>query len=155
MSTLAITNRTLTLGSTVYQVSNITSVGKYRLKPGYIFRLRFIVICGVLGWLGIQRIKSNPDVSALKWFTWTVIALAALGVVERFTKTKKYGLSIETNSGGARLIASKDESLIDRIIAKIIEVMNNRDSPVNYTFNIADGDIINQRGLFETGVRVG
>jgi hypothetical protein len=94
-------------------------------------------------------------VSALKWFTWTVIALAALGVVERFTKTKKYGLSIETNSGGARLIASKDESLIDRIIAKIIEVMNNRDSPVNYTFNIADGDIINQRGLFETGVRVG
>lgn len=155
MSTLSITNRTLTLGSTVYQVSNITSVGKYRIKPSYIFKLRFIIICSVLSWLGIYLVKNNPDTLILKWLTWGVITLVVLGLLERFTKSKKYGLSIETNSGGARLIASKNEKLIDKIIDKLMEIMNNRDAPVNYTFNVADGDIINQSGVFENGVRVG
>jgi hypothetical protein len=154
MSTLAITNHTITLGSTIYQIRNITSVGKYRLKPTYIFKVPFIIGCGFLGWLGFEWIKTSPDVTA-KWFTGIVIALCALGILERFTKTNKYGLAIETNSGGARLISSQDQALIDSIISRIIEVMNNRDVPVNYTFNIPGGDIINQTGLFETGVRVG
>lgn len=155
MSTLSITNRTLTLGSTVYQVSNITSVGKYRIKPSYIFKLRFIVICSFLSWLGIYLVKNNPDALIFRWLTWSAIALVVLGILERLTKTKKYGLSIETNSGGARLIASKNEKLIDKIVNKLMEIMNNRDAPVNYTFNVADGDIINQSGAFETGVKVG
>ena len=155
MSTLSITNRTLTLGSTVYQVSNITSVGKYRIKPNHIFKLRFIIICSFLSWLGIYFIKNNSDDLILKWLTWGVIALVVLGFLERFTKSKKYGLSIETNSGGARLIASRNEKLIDEIIDKLMEIMNNRNAPVHYTFNVADGDIINQSGLFETAVKLG
>lgn len=154
MSTLAITNHTITLGSTIYQIRNITSVGKYRLKPTYLFKLPFITICGLLLWLGFEWIKTNPDVTAYKWFTGIVIVLFASGILERVTKTNKYGLSLETNSGGARLISSQDQALIDSIISSIIEVMNNRDVPVNYTFNIPGGDIINQSGLFETGVRV-
>ncbi|NJM74484.1 MAG: hypothetical protein HC852_00500 [Acaryochloridaceae cyanobacterium RU_4_10] len=155
MSTLAITNNTITLGSTIYQIRNITSVGKYRLKPTYLFKIPFIIFCGFLGWLGFEWIKTNPDVSAYKWFTGIVIILSASGILERMTKTNKYGLAIETNSGGARLISSQDQGLIDSIINKIIEVMNNRDVPVNYTFNIPGGDIINQTGLFENGVRLG
>jgi hypothetical protein len=60
-----------------------------------------------------------------------------------------------TNSASSRLISSRNEKLIDRIIAKIVEIMNDRDAPANYTFNVADGDIINQSGAFETGVKVG
>lgn len=155
MSTLSITNRTLTLDSTIYQVSNITSVGKYRIKPRYRFNVRFIITCGVFGWLGIEVAKRNPDVLILKWIIGLLFFLAVLGILERFTKPKKYGLSIVTNSGGVKLIASTNEKLIDKIINKIVEIMNNRDAPANYTFNVSDGDIINQSGLFETGVKVG
>lgn len=154
MNTLSITNRTLTLGSTVYQVSNITSIGKYRIKPIYVFKIRFIVGCGVLSLLGFHffRINSNPT---LKWFSIIVVSIFAIGVLERFIKSKKYGLSIETNSGSARLIASKNERLIDDIISRTVEIMNNKDMPAQYTFNVSDGDIINQSGRFETGVKVG
>ena|GEM_PF-2344193 len=152
MSTLSITNRTLTVGSTVYQVSNITSVGKYRIKPIYFFKLRFIIICSVLSGLAIQLVRNNPDTLILKWLTGIVITLVVLGVLERLTKTKKYGLSIETNSARSQLISSKSEKFIDKIIDKLMEIMNNRDAPASYTFNVADGDIINQSGVFGAGV---
>jgi hypothetical protein len=113
-----------------------------------------MIICSVFSFLGIQLTKNNPDVLLLKWFTGISIALVILGILERFAKIKKYGLSIEMNSGSARLIASKNEKLIDNIVSRIVEIMNNRDVPANYTFNIADGDIVNQSGTFETGVKI-
>ena len=155
MSRLNITNNTITLDSKVYQIRNVTSVGKYRIKPSDIFKLNFIIICGVLGWFGIALINSNPDMSAPKWFAGIVIFLAASGIIERFTKAPKYGLSIETNAGSTKLLISKDEKLIDEIIYTITQIMNNLDKAVNYSFNIADGDIINQSGNFETGMRIG
>ena len=102
--------------------------------------------------VGIEWVKSNPDV---KWFTFSVIFLAACGIIERFTKAKRYGITIETNAGSTKLLTSKDESLINRIINTIAEIMNNQDKPANYTFNVSDGDIINQSGSFENGVQVG
>lgn len=94
MSTLSITNRTLTLDSTIYQVSNITSVGKYRIKPRYRFNIRFIIICGVFGWLGIEVAKRNPDVLILKWIIGLLFFLVVLGILERFTKPKKYSQAL-------------------------------------------------------------
>lgn len=155
MSTLSITNRTLTLGSTVYQVSNITSIGKYRIKSSYIFKLRFISICSFLSFSGVFLIKNNPDNLILNWFTWCTVSFVILGFLERLTKSKKYGLSIETNSASTQLISSRDEKLINKIIDKIREIMDNRDAIVKYTFNVASGDIINQSGVFENGVKVG
>ena len=155
MSNLVITNRTISLDSTIYQVSNITSVGKYRIKPRYTFKLTHIVffcILGFIGYFGMQELKNNPDVVFVNWFTAIVTVLAIIGILERFIKNNRYGLSIETSSGNSRLLASKDERLIDKIIKKIIEVMNNHEITANYNFNIADGDIINQKGIFENGV---
>ncbi|MEH1863962.1 MAG: DUF6232 family protein [Nostoc sp.] len=155
MSTLSITNRTLKLGSTVYQVSNVTSVSKYRIQPRYTFNIRFIIICGLLSWLGVELVKRNPDMLVLNWVIVILFSFVVLGILERFIRPKKYGLSIITNSGGVQLIASTNQKLIDKIIDKLIEIMNNRDAPANYTFNVSDGDIINQSGLFENGVKVG
>ncbi|NEN93093.1 DUF6232 family protein [Okeania sp. SIO2B3] len=152
MSRLNVTNNTITLDNKVYQVRNITSVGKYRIKPNYFFKLKFIIVGVVLSLLGIEWMKNNPDVSL---FTWSVIILTALGIIERFTKAKRYGITIETSAGSTRLLTSKDESLINRIINTITEIMNNQDKPANYTFNVSDGDIINQSGSFENGVQVG
>lgn len=152
MSTLNITNNTITLANKVYQVRNITSVGKYRIKPSYFFKLKFIFPGIILSWVGIEWMKSNPDV---QWFTYSVIFLTVLGIIERFTKAKKYGISIETSAGSAKLLTSKSEALIDEIINTITRIMNNQDKAANYTFNISDGDIINQSGSFENGVRVG
>jgi Family of unknown function (DUF6232) len=83
---------------------------------------------------------------------WGVVAFVVLGLLERFTKSKKYRLSIETNSASSRLIESTNEKLIDKIVDKLMEIMNDRDAPASYTFNVADGDIINQSGAFGTGV---
>lgn len=153
MSKLSITNRTVTLDSTVYQVSNITSVGKYRIKSNYRFKLRSIAIYSFLGFIGIHWVQNNPDISIAKWFTGIFLTLAILGTLERFLKPKKYGLSIETNSGGIRLLSSNNGKFLQNIVDKLIEIMNNRDQPAHYTFNVSEGDIINQSGSFETGVK--
>jgi len=87
----------------------------------------------------------------LKWFTGISATLVGLGILERFVTPKKYVLSILTNAGSAELIASKNEKLINNIIDRITEIMNNRDVPVSYNFNIAEGNIINQSGSFRTG----
>lgn len=154
MNQLSITNKTITLGSTIYQIRNITTVGKYRVKPKYWFPTGFIILSGLLGVIGIYLAAVNRELSFLNWFNTVALGLAVLGGLERTTKTDNYGLSLETSAGSARLITTKDESLIDKIIQRLHEVMNNQDSPANYTFNIADGDIINQRGTFETGIRM-
>ncbi|MCL2934926.1 MAG: DUF6232 family protein [Trichodesmium sp. St16_bin4-tuft] len=152
MNTLNVTNNTITLDNKVYQVRNITSVGKYRIKPTYFFKLSFIFVGVILSLVGIEWVKSNPDV---KWLTFSVIFLTALGIIERFTKAKRYGITIETSAGSTKLLTSKNEGLIDEIINTIAKIMNNQDKSANYTFNVSDGDIINQNGSFENGVRVG
>jgi len=151
MNNLSITNRTITLGSTTYQVSNITSVGKHPLKTKYIFKLRFIIICSAFIGLGILLVIANPDGILLKWFTGIFAAFVGLGIFERFVTPKKYILSIRTNAGSAELIASKNQKLLNKIVDKITEIMNHRDVPVSYNFNIAEGDIVNQSGSFGTG----
>ncbi|MEB3342793.1 DUF6232 family protein [Okeania sp.] len=152
MSTLNITNNTITLANKVYQVRNITSVGKYRLKPKFFFKLNFIFVGVILSLIGIEWMRSNPDV---QWFAFSVIFVTGLGIIERFTKGKRYGITIETSAGSAKLLTSKDEGLIDKIIQTITRIMNKQEQAANYTFNISDGDIINQSGSFENGVRVG
>jgi hypothetical protein len=151
MNTLSITNRTITLGSTIYQVNNITSVGKHPLKTKYILKLHFIIICSAFIGLGILLVVANPDLILLKWLTGTLAAFVGLGIFERFVTPKKYILSIRTNAGSAELIASKNQKLLNKIIDKITEIMNHRDVPLSYNFNIAEGDIINQSGSFGTG----
>lgn len=152
MSKLNITNNTITLANKVYQVRNITSVGKYQFKKNYFFKLKFIFPGIIISLIGIEWMKSNPDV---KWFTFSVLFVTLLGIIERFVKPKKYGITIETNAGSSKLLTSNNESLINKIIQTITEIMNNQDKSANYTFNVSDGDIINQSGSFDSGVRVG
>ncbi|GGA37618.1 DUF6232 family protein [Okeania sp. KiyG1] len=148
MSILNVTNNTITLNNEIYQVRNITAVGKYRIKPNYFFKLNFIIICVILSLIGIELMKSNPDV---KWFTFSVIFLAACGIIERFTKSKRYGIAIETNAGMSKLLISKDKSLINRILNTIAEIMNNQDKPANYTFKVSNEDVVNQNSSFAIG----
>lgn len=147
---LLVTNRTITLNNRVYQIRNITSVGKYILKPSFSISMGFIIIGGFLGILCLGN--SSEELLFLFWIGLILLAISAIGILERFIKKKRYVLSIETNNGSARLIASENEGKINEIIAGINEVMNNQDVPVNYTYNIADGDIINQGDIYGTGV---
>ena len=158
MNTLNVTNNTITLDNKVYQVRNITSVGKYRMKPNYFFkndffRLSFIFVGVILSLVGIEWMKSgHPDAQVI---TISVIFLTVWAIIERFDKATRYGLTIETSAGSIKLLTSKNEGLIDEIINTIAKIMNNQDKGANYTFNVSDGDIINQNGSFENGVRVG
>ena len=149
-SSLLVTNRTITLNNRVYQIRNITSVGKYVKSPSFFVSMGFIIIGGFLGILCLGNY--SEELLFLIWIGLILVGIAAIGILERFMKKKKYVLSIETNNGSARLIASENERKIDEIISGINKVMNNQDVPVNMTYNIADGDIINQGDIYGTGV---
>lgn len=77
--------------------------------------------------------------------------MAACGIIERFTKSKRYGIAIETNAGMSKLLISKDKSLINRILNTIAEIMNNQDKPANYTFKVSNEDVVNQNSSFAIG----
>jgi hypothetical protein len=131
---------------------NVTSVGKYLLKPVYWFRVWSILLYGAIGivLLANHSQNSGPPTFALIFLGWS-----SAGIMERFVRSKRYGLQLELNSGGAsRLLASKNESLINQIILAITDVLEREDEAQSYTFNISDGDIINQTGNFENGVQM-
>ncbi|MEI1378190.1 hypothetical protein PQG02_09465 [Nostoc sp. UHCC 0926] len=62
------------------------------------------------------------------------------------------GISIETNAGSSRFIASKDRIFIDTVISKMYQILHDQNTPVSYTYNVAKGDIINMNGEFENGI---
>lgn len=148
MSQLLINNKTITLGSTIYQIRNITSIAKYKLKTNYFISLKAILIC-----LGIA-FQSTQATSSVNAFTMLGASIALAGIAERFARKTKFGVSIETSSASTRLITSPDEEFIDSVINRMHQVIQDQDTPASYTFNISEGDIINQSGTFETGVRV-
>lgn len=146
MSQLLINNKTITLGSRVYQVRNITSIGKYKLRIKYAFKINFIIVC-----MGLASISVYVTLS-FNWFATVTTILALIGIVERMFRKPRYGISIETNAGSSRFIATKDERFIDTVISKMHQILHDQDTPVSYTYNVAQGDIINMSGEFETGI---
>lgn len=146
MSQLLVNNKTITLGKRVYQVRNITSIGKYKLGIKYVFRINFVIACIGLGIISVYV------TSSFSWITTVFAVLASIGILERMLRRHRYGISIETNSGNSRFIASKDERFIDTVIGKMHQVLQDQDTPVSYTYNVAQGDIINMSGDFETGI---
>jgi hypothetical protein len=148
MSQLLINNRTITLGSTIYQIRNITSIGKYKIKPSYFFSITAILVCFGAAILCAQANTSLNRLAAIAGL------LGVIGILERFLRKTRYGLSLETNASSSRLVVSEDQGFIDTIISKMHQVLQDQETPANYTFNVAQGDIINQEGIFENGVRI-
>lgn len=145
-SNLLVTNRTITLNNRVEQIRNIMSVGKYVKRPNFYVSTSLIFIGGFLGILCLGN--SSEELFFLIWIGLSLLGIAALGILERLIKKKKYVLSIETNNGIARLVYSENERKIDEIISGIHKVMKNQNVPVNYTYDIEDGDIITQRDIY-------
>jgi len=157
MSTITITKGVLTVGATNYQIRNINFTEKYLFKPVYsvgigtiLMLLIYVVPVAIISLLISAYTTYIQGFYLLFW-----IVIPALGILERFTKTNTYGLSIQTNAGNVRLIVSKDENQIDAVNNGLAEVMNDGSFSGSQTFNIASGDIINQQGNFETGVKIG
>ena len=149
MADLKINNKTITLQSRIYHIRNITSIGKFKIKPRYSFSIMVILVCFGAA-IFCAQVGSSLNRLAAIW-----ASLGGIGILERFLRKTKYGISLKTNAASTALIASKDEKFIDEIIEKMHQVLEDQDTPVSYTFNVAEGDIFDMRdGKFETGVNI-
>jgi len=85
-SNLLVTNRTITLNNRVYQIRNITSVGKYSRKPSFSISMGFIIIGGFLGILFLGN--SSEELSFLIGVGLILLGIAGIGILERFIRKK-------------------------------------------------------------------
>lgn len=152
MSQVEVTNSVISIGKRFYQVRNITSIGKFKMNPSYMINWLWLLIFIGLTSMGFFMGISEESIGFFNWLNIIFGILSLIGIWERNVKKPIYGIDIETNSGKARAVASRDQSLIDEIMETMFQVMRNQNVPVNRTFNIVDGDLINQAGVFGTGV---
>lgn len=141
---LSLTNKTLRVGSQIYQLRNITNLDIVRVKPNYIVTLQAILVLFFVGsFLFVLEFEMIQILGLLAW----IIALT--GIVERIFKKRRYGLLMETNAASKTLVSSPDKDFMQKLIGKIYEVMNNEDIAASYVFNMQDksikigGDAIN------------
>lgn len=145
-----ITNRVIDAGHESYQIRNITRIGKYEYRPNNAGSYKAILI-GVISIMGsLFAIYKRGEMGWL-WVTLFGVMCVIGGV--SFIRRKYFGLSIETNSGSANVLQSKDEALIDALVKTIRNIMNNEDIPANYTVNVNKGNIMNNISNEEISIK--
>lgn len=144
---LEITNKTLRYSGQIFQISNLTNVGKYKLKKKRSFITSILLlpsIAGAIGCviLGIRLLEGGRSDDAA--FISFVIA-GVLFIIFLLMRKKKniYALGIETNSGSTELFSSKNEEFIDDLVLTIARVMEDQNQEASYTVNIKSAKIQN------------
>ncbi len=115
-SLLYITEKTIKYSGQVYQLKNITQVGKYKIRQKR-WSIAFVTILigvggiAIMGQRGAEPLGAGIIGFALVLFLWNVF------------RKRKFLLRLETSSGNSELFTSKDEPFIDDLIANITEIM--------------------------------
>lgn len=114
-SLLTLTPNTIQLGdkSEIFQLKNVTRVGKYKVLENK-FSLALIVILG-LGGLGCLV----SGVGGIMVVGLILLAIAGFGVWNRM-KPGTFAFGFESNSGTTRYLHTKDEKFIDDIIEIVL-----------------------------------
>lgn len=112
---LTLTSSTIRLGygSEVFQLSNITRIGKYKVKSqNAIFILLFILSLGIAGLLFTLAafFGSSPFVAGL------IISGIAILLYFQIAKPGMFAFGFECTSGASRYIYTTDEKFIDEVL---------------------------------------
>lgn len=151
---LTLTNKTLSIGSKVYQIRNIARVSTYTVKPTSSWSYKRIAVLGILGLLLLLTIGDAPILGLVGL---VMFAAAGYGVWDHLRQTDSYALRLESGASVDALIASDNRSRIQEIVGRIVEAMNNDDVPISQTWNITAeelrmGATVNQNGLLNQAV---
>jgi hypothetical protein len=136
-SVLQITERTVKYSGQVYQLRNITQVGKYRVKQMRRFPAIVSILIGGAGIaIGSQR-GGEPVGAGMIGFALILLLWSMI-----FRKSK-FVLMLETSSGSAELFASKNEVFIDQLISTISDVMEQQTEGTNIIAYTDKSKIVN------------
>lgn len=172
MSGLLITNKTLEVQSLdawqVYQVNNITKVGRYpyqkksNIRASVFARWMLIGLC--ITWFadvagqevegGAQDWMYILGFAGLSIIAGSLVVLAIAGI-ERIMNPKKYLFIIETGNSMAAILSSKSKADVDLLVDQVIQIMADPNKPVKYSQTIYEnmvvGDQINQGDINGVG----
>lgn len=135
-NSLFITDKTIKYSGQVYQLKNITQVGKYKVKRGWVGRVIFALLIGAGGIAMAEETREDG-------FALVGLAVAALLLLWTIFRRSHYLLRLETSSGSAELFTSRDESFIDELIRTISDVMEEQQEGTNIIAYTDKSKIIN------------
>jgi ABC-type bacteriocin/lantibiotic exporter with double-glycine peptidase domain len=133
--TLLITDKTLRYGDCVYQISNLTHVGKYRVEgktewfiPLILTAVITVPLIGIMGTLGGPLAEIITIIVVI-----TVVWPFLFGLLGKLLTRDEYALALETNSGSVKLFSSEDENFITDLVSIIAKIMDSQILQANYT----------------------
>lgn len=136
-SNLYITEKTVKYSGQVYQLHNITQVGKYKV-PQRRWSTAIVAILIGIGGIAVAGQRGGEPMGA------GIIGFALVLLLWNIFRKRKYLLELETSSGSVELFTSKDESFIDQLISTISEVMERQDEGTNYIAYTNKSKIVNK-----------
>ena len=125
---LRVSDSTLQFRGTFYQLSNITQYSKWETVPRRGGAIMWGCVCVLLVMLFAANNLPGGAMAAL--------CGACLGFARAARMKPTFGLSLETNAGSSRLFTTKDEKLVDDIIATIERGVQKRLGQKGETFQI-------------------
>jgi hypothetical protein len=134
---LTITPKTLQLGhgSEIFQIKNLTRVGKYK-----VIESKFpIILIIIVAMAGLGALVSMSKVGFI--FGLLLLAIAAYGVWSR-TQPGTFAFGFECNSGATRYLHTKDEQFIDKIV-NIVSSYIEAEQTASVQINIEDRSVTN------------
>lgn len=148
--TIILTGRTLTFRGQVYQLRNLTQIGKYKLsrKDKYRISVNILILAAVVFLTCVYVLTYAPF--AIDWYPVGVasvsiaiisLAVVAYAIYERF-QPPTYMVELETSAASTELFMSKDEKFIDNLILAIRDAIDKPDPQTSYVFNIIDRSMI-------------
>ena len=112
-------------GSEIFQLRNITRIGKYKVKSNKFGALLGTILVGGPGllWFGSALVSHAGGGSALG-------GLVLLGIggifLWNFLKPGLFAFGFECNSGASRYFYTTDETFIDKIVQTVSEYMESK-----------------------------
>jgi len=125
----SITKKNVYFGSEVIQNQNISSVGRIVEKNSARVLLFILGAIAVLVGLSMYQLTVAPIVVGVGLIIWA------------FLVKDNHGLVIEMNSGGRRIVTSKDDAFIKRLVEAFYEVFESDSGKLSYKIDIQNQQI--------------
>ena len=146
---LEIKKQTITLGNSIYQISNITEIGKYKKVSTVAPILMIACVLGVV--FGIVALTQGRGDDQLIGLILAVVSFILFFIFRHFNKPL-FILRMVTSSGSSNLLASKDESFIDELVSIFSDAIDKRIRSATYNINAEKAKIVNKSVHVEEAV---
>lgn len=150
-SLLTLTPATIRLGfesTEIFQLSNITRIGKYKVKSNKVAYLVWAVLFGIPGIIVLSRGFSSGSEGVL--FGSLVLMAIAGYFLWLFNKPGMFAFGFQCSSGTTRYLYTSDEKFIAKVIEVVSSYMEDRQKYTTQV-NVDKRTIIDNRAVVNKG----